>query len=141
MQSDIIRRLQPQQPVPDDEATFKCANCGAKVTGWLAGQAYTPWRKPRNSCTRCGWSAHVQFGTEARPPCGGLMRPRRVEDYVAVWRCVGCGFMMRGPTEEGVDRVAAGELESMQVTYYTEGSKFIPLDPPLPTPTALCETG
>lgn len=139
VESDKIRRLQPPRgmSVRDDQASFRCARCGAIVPGLVYGQAFTPYRKVRNACTRCGWSAHVEFGTKDRPPCGALMRPRRAGEHLATWRCEGCGFTMRGPTEAALDLLAAGELESLKLTFYTEGSEFFQRVSPLPTPTAL----
>jgi hypothetical protein len=53
--------------------------------------------RERYHCPACPWSKHVSIGEEAGyPPCGGMMRGVDVGDEQVVWRCLGCGFMMRG---------------------------------------------
>jgi RNase P subunit RPR2 len=76
---------------------FTCEHCGAAVP-W---GRYRGKPKPRNHCPYCLWSKHVAIGTQiGYPPCGAMMRGKDVGNSHVVWRCLGCGFITRGPTDD-----------------------------------------
>jgi RNase P subunit RPR2 len=83
------------------KTTFTCEHCGARVP-------MPTYTGDRDACTECGWSKHVQFGTTTLLPCGAMMRPTFIGGGVVVHRCLGCGFMMRTPTEAEMDKLHAG---------------------------------
>lgn len=72
---------------------FLCQNCGLEVQPL----GYTS----RNHCPRCLCSLHVDMQPGDRQnPCGGLMRPLRVEPdarrgFIIVHRCEKCGTIGR----------------------------------------------
>jgi hypothetical protein len=94
---------------------FTCEHCGEAVR---RGEG----EPPRNHCPACLWSKHVGFGDThglGYPPCGAMMRPTDVGGEQVVWRCLGCGFMMRGPTDDYMFRAVSGGLGSAgHVTFY-----------------------
>jgi hypothetical protein len=97
-------------------AEFTCEHCGKQVPPgrWKRGSL------PRNHCPYCLWSKHVEIGEEVGyPPCGAMMRGTDVGGEQVVWRCLGCGFMMRGPTDDYVHRAVKGGLGSTaDFTFY-----------------------
>ena len=73
---------------------FTCEHCEHLVTR-AEGEIW------RNHCPTCLWSKHVELGDQVGcPPCGGMMRPAGVGNEEVVWRCLGCGFTMRGHTDD-----------------------------------------
>lgn len=101
--------------------TFTCGHCGA-VVGPGDWPGHNPWR---NHCPECLWSKHVEIGDQAsigKPPCGEMMKPHKVDDEEVVWRCLGCGFTMRGFTDEYLHRNAGkfGGAVPVIVTVYPE---------------------
>ena len=76
-----------------NDSGFVCAHCGQAVEPL----GYTS----RNHCPFCLWSLHVDIHPGDRAnPCGGQMRPIRVEPdprkgYVIVHRCLRCGAVRR----------------------------------------------
>jgi hypothetical protein len=83
---------------------FTCGHCGAEV----------PQSEPdvaRNHCPACLWSRHVEIGEEfGWPPCGAMMRGADAGGGQAIWRCTGCGFRYRGPTDDYLFRAASGTM-------------------------------
>jgi hypothetical protein len=56
-----------------------------------------------------------------KPPCGAMMRPADVGNEHVVWRCLGCGFMMRGPTDDYLFRTVNGALGTTgDITLYPD---------------------
>ena len=99
---------------------FTCEHCGADVPRLAARVKGT---FARNSCTECNWSKHVGFdGMDdlGYPPCGGMMKPYLIDDGIRItWRCLGCGWMMTGPSERGMDELVAGKrTEAINVVFY-----------------------
>jgi RNHCP domain len=96
---------------------FRCAHCGRAVPwGRYSGRLV-----PRSHCPRCLWSKHVEMGgPSGYPPCGGMMRPAAADDGNEItWRCAGCGFTMRGPTDDhAFAMLASGLARSLPVTVY-----------------------
>ena len=89
---------------------FTCEHCGEVVR---RGEG----EPPRNHCPACLWSKHVEIGGRETgnvgyPPCGAMMRGTDVGGEQVVWRCVGCGFMMRGPTDDYLFRTVNRALGS-----------------------------
>lgn len=72
---------------------FVCAHCGREVLPL----GYTS----RNHCPFCLWSLHVDnLPGDRANPCGGLMKPIRVEPdpkkgFVIIHRCTECGEIRR----------------------------------------------
>ena len=97
---------------------FTCEHCGRPVPRELGKDP------PRNHCPFCLWSKHVELGDQVDyPPCGALMRGVDVSDgdgAEVVWRCLGCGFVMRGPTDDYMSRTlpATGLVKGLTVTFY-----------------------
>jgi RNHCP domain len=103
-----------------EAGTFTCGHCAAFVP--------LPARAPRevaNSCPECHWSRHVTFGLDSLPPCGAMMRPRLIGNDRVTWRCTGCGFMLTGPTEAGVDALWAAVSFAARPGSYLRGSVTI----------------
>ena len=98
---------------------FTCGHCDTDVPRALADQGGIA----RNHCPSCLYSKHVEFGEESGyPPCGSLMKGSDVGDGQVVWRCLGCGFMMRGPTDDYIFRAVSDGLGSVgYVTFYGGG--------------------
>jgi RNase P subunit RPR2 len=96
------------------EIQFTCEHCGEAVP-------YAREGLERNHCPYCLWSKHVEIGAETGigyPPCGGMMRGTDVGGEEVVWRCLGCGFMMRAPTDEYLHRVTDTALGTAYATLY-----------------------
>lgn len=91
--------------------TFTCGNCEAVVQP-IHVKIFDHWPSPRNSCTECNWSKHIELGQ----PCGELMKPEIQQDGYIKWDCLGCDFTMTGPFEKDIDRLAAGEVEQLRMT-------------------------
>lgn len=78
---------------------FICQNCGFKVLplGYSS----------RNHCPRCLCSLHVDINPGDRQnPCGGILRPVRVETdprkgYIIIHRCERCGETRRNRAANG----------------------------------------
>lgn len=76
-----------------NDNSFTCKNCGLEVQplGYSS----------RNHCPRCLCSLHVDINPGDRAnPCGGIMRPIRVETdpkkgFVIVHKCEKCGEIKR----------------------------------------------
>jgi len=49
------------------------------------------------------------------------MKPHVIDDGIRVtWRCLGCRWMMTGPSEQGTDELAAGKHpEGIKATFYS----------------------
>jgi RNase P subunit RPR2 len=79
------------------DINFTCEHCGRAVPwGRWKGQD-----KPRDHCPYCLWSKHVSIGGNMGAiPCGAMMKGTPVGDDQVVWRCLGCGWMMRGYTDD-----------------------------------------
>jgi RNHCP domain-containing protein len=95
---------------PPTEYNFTCEHCHKPVPwGELEGEP-----RPRNHCPFCLWSKHVAMGEQVGyPPCGAMQRGVDVSDgdgAEVVWRCLGCGFMMRAPTDDYLFRVFSSGL-------------------------------
>jgi hypothetical protein len=81
------------------KTNFTCEHCGRDVP-WARFEGQ---RRPRDHCPFCLWSKHVSTdigGQAGYPPCGAMMRGTDLGSGEAVWRCLGCGFMMRGYTDD-----------------------------------------
>jgi hypothetical protein len=92
---------------------FTCGHC-SEVVPPVSRRGKT-W--PRNHCPACLWSKHLEFGEQVgQPPCGAMMRGTDVGGDEVAWRCLGCGFMMRGPTDDYLHRVLSGGLRT-RATY------------------------
>jgi RNHCP domain len=97
---------------------FTCANCGANVP-WLHVKCdgYTILH---NVCPECLWSVHNTFGADVgRPPCGAMMRGVPIGDKEVMLRCLGCGYMQRGPVDP-IPRLAPGLGVYTQAAEYGE---------------------
>jgi hypothetical protein len=94
-------------------ARFTCEHCGEVVQ---RGEG----KPPRNHCPHCLWSKHVELGEQVGyPPCGAMMRGTDVGNEEVVWRCLGCGFTMRGPTDDYMFRTVNSALGSTAtITFY-----------------------
>lgn len=80
---------------------FDCEHCGKRVP-WAQFEGED---KPRNHCPYCLWSKHIEIGKQAGYlPCGAMMRGVDVGNEEVVWRCLGCGFMMRAHTDDYIYR-------------------------------------
>ncbi len=102
----------PKRPI----FTFTCEHCGEPVHRY-AGEP------PRNHCPHCLWSKHVEIGEEVGhvgyPPCGAMMRGIDVGNEQVVWRCLGCRFTMRGPTDDYAFRTVNRALgTTAEITLY-----------------------
>jgi hypothetical protein len=103
MQVTGMTRKQWQEQTRSGQINFTCEHCGKDVP-WARFEGQD---KPRNHCPWCLWSKHVSIGEDDFPPCNGMMRGTDVGNEQVVWRCLGCGFMMRGPTDDYMFRVLA----------------------------------
>jgi hypothetical protein len=107
---------------------FTCEHCG-KVVPWARFEGED---KPRNHCPFCLWSKHVSIGAElGYPPCGGMMEPTRTgkrydpSDWgseIVKASCLGCGFMISGPTDDYMFRVIESGLRDC-VTFTVSSKK------------------
>ena len=76
-----------------NDAGFLCKNCGRKVLPLGSSS--------RNHCPFCLCSLHVDVNPGDRAnPCGGLLRPIRVEPdarrgFIIIHKCEKCGAIVR----------------------------------------------
>ncbi len=86
-------RYTEQKLFTKNDNSFICKNCGLEVQplGYSS----------RNHCPRCLCSLHVDINPGDRAnPCGGIMRPIRVEPdpkkgYIIIHKCEKCGAIKR----------------------------------------------